>query len=445
LSLATVPAGRARDLLRRIGDLPGSGALATPLRWVGVLLRRVTDLGRLTAATAVVAWVAGWYFGWRELMLVAAAGLVALVAAYLFTLGRANLAVSITLDRGRVVVGQRAVGALEVTNQARSRLLPLRMDTPVGIDTISIEIPSLASAEQFEEVFVVPTTHRAVVQLGPARSIQGDPLGLVRRVVAWNAPVPLYVHPRTERLEGLVNGLIRDLEGRSTNDLSPSDVSFHTLRDYVIGDDRRHVHWRSSARLGKLVVRQFVDTRRSVLGVVLATEQGDYASDEEFELAVSAAGSITLSALAEEQELIFLAGPTLIPAHTPNGILDHLAGVEREGSAPEPQQGPDEAPKAAAPAKRGLAKATELQIATMRRSMRALETASVIAVVTGSGATSEDLRRAASRYGAHAAVIVFRCNLASPASATRTAGNVTVVDIRELGGLRRQVMAGVMS
>jgi uncharacterized protein (DUF58 family) len=435
--------------------------LATPLGWIAALLGRVTDLGRLTAAAALVAWVFGWLFGWRELMLIAAAGLVALVAGYLFTLARANLGVSITLDRPRVVVGQRAVGALEVTNKAHSRLLPLRMDTRVGVDTISIEVPSLASSEQFEEVFVVPTSHRAVVELGPSRSIQGDPLGLVRRVVAWNTPVPLYVHPHTERLDGLVNGLIRDLEGRSTNDLSPSDVSFHTLRDYVIGDDRRHVHWRSSARLGKLVVRQFVDTRRSVLGVVLGTERGDYGSDDEFELAVSAAGSIALSALAEEQELVFLAGAALIPAYTPNGILDHLAGVGVEGVARE-QPDADTAPPTSEPAqpkklrrdkekldrvlvKKGPTRPTEQQIATMRRSMRALETASVIAVVTGSGTTSEQLRRTASRYGAHAAVIVFRCNLATRPSATRTAGNVTVVDITALGDLRRQVMAGVMS
>ena len=55
-----------------------------------------------------------------------------------------------------------------------------------------------------------------------------------------------------------------------------SDLSFHTLREYVPGDDRRFIHWKSSARNGTLQVREFVQTHRSLVAVVLSGSRADY-------------------------------------------------------------------------------------------------------------------------------------------------------------------------
>ena len=113
---------------------------------------------------------------------------------------------------------------------------------------------------------MVPTDRRSVIPVGPPSAVRSDPLGLVRRDVVeqttWSCSCTRRSSPGLAR-----PGLERDLEGQTTNDLSTSDVAFHTLRDYVPGDDRRHVHWRSTAKAGRLMVRQFVDTRRSHLAV----------------------------------------------------------------------------------------------------------------------------------------------------------------------------------
>ena len=77
-----------------------------------------------------------------------------------------------------------------------------------------------------------------------------------------------------------------------TTDLSSADVSFHALRDYVPGDDRRHIHWKTTARTNKLMVRQFEETRRAHLAISLSINTEEYASEDEFELAISAAASI---------------------------------------------------------------------------------------------------------------------------------------------------------
>ena len=111
----------------------------------------------------------------------------------------------------------------------------------------------------------MPTNRRAVIVAGPAASVRGDQLGLLRREVRWTEPVELFVHPVTARLQPSAAGLVRDLEGEVTKTITDNDISFHALRAYEPGDALRNVHWRTSARTGQLMVRQYEETRRSQL------------------------------------------------------------------------------------------------------------------------------------------------------------------------------------
>src|SRR5690606_36459872 len=94
-------------------------------------------------------------------------------------------------------------------------------------------------------------------------------------------------------------GFIRDLEGNPTKQLADSDVSFHALREYATGDERRYIHWKSTAKTGTYMVRQFEETRRSHLVVALSLASVDYAGEDEFELAVSVAGSLGVRAIRD--------------------------------------------------------------------------------------------------------------------------------------------------
>ncbi len=88
-----------------------------------------------------------------------------------------------------------------------------------------------------------------------------------------------------------------------TTELSSADVSFHALRDYVPGDDRRHIHWKTTARTNKLMVRQFEETRRAHLAISLSINTDEYDSGPEFEMAISVAASIGRQAIREQREL----------------------------------------------------------------------------------------------------------------------------------------------
>jgi uncharacterized protein (DUF58 family) len=139
--------------------------------------------------------------------------------------------------------------------------------------------------------------------------------------------VELFVHPRTVQLDETTPGLIRDLEGITTRDLTNSDIAFHALRDYVAGDDRRYIHWKSSARTGQLMVRQFEQTRRSVLALGLSTNPDDYGDAEEFETAISVLGSLGLQAIRDEMDVVVRTSRRALPAVNGKRLLDGLSGV----------------------------------------------------------------------------------------------------------------------
>ena len=145
------------------------------------------------------------------------------------------------------------------------------------------------------------------------------------------------------------------------------------MREYVPGDDRRHIHWKSSAKLDKLMVRQFVDSRRSHLGLVLSTNPNDYADAEEFELAVSVIGSLGRSALLEDQAVTATTGHRPLPSHGPTPLLDALAGVEQSE------------------------RRTDIS-SLVKRALPVVRGASVVALVAGSAVSPGELRQAAQRF-----------------------------------------------
>ncbi len=287
----------------------------TPLAWV---------LGGLTAAALVV----GRWTGWEELAAVAVAGLALFGIGAVFMLGRVDLDVDVDVRPQRVMAGERAVAAVTAANRGGGRVLGASMELVVGDGAAEWRLPALAHGDEHEELFVLPTVRRAVIPVGPASTVRGDPLGLFRRTSSWTDVVPLFVHPVTTPLPELGTGFIRDLEGRATNAVSQSDVAFNTLREYEPGDDRRLIHWLTTARVGELMVRQFIDTRRSHVALVVDGARSSYETEDEFELAVSVAASIGRRVLLDEQEASMVVAGDRIPTSSGMAMLDGLAAVQ---------------------------------------------------------------------------------------------------------------------
>jgi hypothetical protein len=159
--------------------------------------------------------------------------------------------------------------------------------------------------------------------------------------VRWADPVELFVHPKTTLLAPSQSGLVRDLEGAVTSTLTNSDLEFHALRPYEPGDDQRYVHWRASARVGQLMVRQFQETRRSELMLTQLVDAAGYSNarggtatepddigNAEFELAVSVMASVGAQVLREKTRARVVTETLELRTATVTTLLDDSCRLE---------------------------------------------------------------------------------------------------------------------
>ncbi len=306
----------------------------------------VTPLGWAIAIVVPVALMAGYGLGWVELVVIGFAGLVLMLIAGLYLIGRNTISIELRVPHSRVVVGERAVGEVAVTNPLRRRALGMTVEIPVGAGVAEIALPGIRSGMSYSHEFVIPTVHRGIVAVGPVRTVRADPVGLVRRELVWTDVAEIFVHPRTIAIPSMSTGFIRDLEGNPTRDLSNSDVSFHALREYAAGDERRYIHWKSTAKTGTYMVRQFEETRRSQLLIALSLSTAEYASAEEFELAVSVVGSLGARAIRDARNVSVVVSDKTpdfakrkvfavksLSTLTRSRLLDDLAAVEQADAA----------------------------------------------------------------------------------------------------------------
>lgn len=291
------------------------------------LVGAVTPTGWAVITLVIVGLVLAVAFQWVEALACALAGVVALLLAAMRVAWRPPHVVSVRVPNERIVAGQTAVGEISVRNErarsARSGIIEL----PIGTGTGEFVVPPLGAHETWDEMFLISSRHRGLINVGPARAVRSDALGLLRRVRMWDEPVLLHVHPRTVRVPFDATGFQLDVEGVATGKLSSSDVSFHALRDYEPGDDRRAVHWQSTARLGKLIVRQYEETHRSHHVIVLDTSRDAWDHDT-FETAVSVAGSLGLANLRESRPVSLSTTEGWLPSGVAMRMLDALSEVK---------------------------------------------------------------------------------------------------------------------
>jgi uncharacterized protein (DUF58 family) len=166
------------------------------------------------------------------------------------------------------------------------------------------------------------------------------PFGLLRRSIDVEAPAELLAYPALVPVSepNLHTELLKLGEKQSAARARRGD--FHGLRELRAGDDPRDIHWRTSARRGRLFVREFEEEAGRTILVVLDNRVGPGA-EETFEQAVSYAASLSLLLLRQGFRVGLRAGDSFIAPSigTSHGgqLLRCLALVESApADAPEP-------------------------------------------------------------------------------------------------------------
>jgi uncharacterized protein (DUF58 family) len=167
-------------------------------------------------------------------------------------------------------------------------------------DTLRLELPLLDQAPSAARLFFqqVPAgqtrrqsyqgrlAQRGRYRFGPMRCVSSFPIGLLRETLTFDEPSHVIVYPRLGRLTAAWSRQRRDAVSGAQLVQRPVGLregDYHGLREWRAGDSRRWIHWRTTARRGELMVRQFEQHRNHDLVLLVELWQSPQPTDDERE------------------------------------------------------------------------------------------------------------------------------------------------------------------
>jgi uncharacterized protein (DUF58 family) len=198
------------------------------------------------------------------------------------------------------------------------------------------EVPPLAANGETEAQVEILPLRRGILRFTGVTLARPDPLGLFRYFIKISSPQNVLILPKRYSIPPIaLPGALRYQEGgvALAANIGRSE-EFVALREYRHGDPLRHIHWRSWAKVGKPIVKEFEDEFFVRHALVLDTFD-DEPNSEVLEEAVSVAASFACTVLTQEslldllfvgnQSYCFTAGRGL--AHA-DQMLEILASVK---------------------------------------------------------------------------------------------------------------------
>ena len=202
-------------------------------------------------------------------------------------------------------------------------------------------LPELPSRSTAEVEYSVMADRRGVHRFPPLSLASRAPFGLFRRAGQAGEPQSVLVYPELRPLRRL------DLLDRQP---ALALVTAHPglgaevmgVRPFRSGDSPRHIHWRSVARTGQLISKEFTDETSPGLALVLDTRRYPYARADSkhtpFEWAVKIALSLGDYALKRGYPLTIVADDSALAAPpgpiSRRALLEYLARVQPQGARP---------------------------------------------------------------------------------------------------------------
>jgi uncharacterized protein (DUF58 family) len=206
---------------------------------------------------------------------VAALGAIALLAAIDAVLLPTRRGLELTCEAPLSVgIGDQVEGAYEVTSHwPRTLEVELTAQLPPalrgGVGTVDFALPPFGSVRL---PFSITGMTRGRAGLGEAGARVRSPLGLVATRFEFPLGGQVRVIPsvsgvRKFRLLAIQHRL--DTVGVRALRRKGEGQGFAGLREYVIGDDPRHIDWKATARKAKIITREFtIERAQSVLTLI---------------------------------------------------------------------------------------------------------------------------------------------------------------------------------
>lgn len=306
------------------------------------MVRRIEVL-----VAAVVLLVAALSTGAQFLFFLVYLGIIVVGGSYVVTrFGLADLEAGYVLDRLHAQAGDMLRANYTVRNTSRLPKLWLEIHNPT---TLPVGLPgqaiSIGPRGERSWSVRVPLTRRGHFRIDPMALRTGDPLGLFESNASVGGHSTVIVYPRVEPLPGwrmppaFIEG--SHAERVRTPHNTPEATS---IREYVPGDGYNRIHWKSSARQGQLLVKEFELEQTADVWIFLDLETKTHTGvgdDSTLEYGVRVAASIAARALTENRKVAMTAsGAHTEPIPADRGprqyqkIMQTLAAVMADGNKP---------------------------------------------------------------------------------------------------------------
>jgi uncharacterized protein (DUF58 family) len=293
----------------------------------------LTGSGRGVLVGSLLLLGLSWWSGYRELAIVALTGVLLVLSALVRVLRKPRVQAERTIRPLKAGRGQRVEGLLTVAGRGVLAAEELCDGRP-----IPVALPPLRKGVTEISRYELATDRRGPRLIGPLRLVETDPLGLARHTVTIGTVQTLLVRPRTMEIATFPSGWQHHPDGSASDTTVGGSGSFHSLREFALGDDTRRIHWPSTARTGRVMVRQLADITMPSVIVELDVRLSAYPELETFEVAVEAAASIALAATRRGFRVgLHLGAETPVIANGQHRdaavLLDRLAYAEPSATA----------------------------------------------------------------------------------------------------------------
>lgn len=204
--------------------------------------------------------------------------------------------------------------------------------------TTKLFIPALPDGEAVQFTYTVMLDRRGLHEFPAVETESRAPFGFFQRKTKLNIPTRTLVYPEVRPLERLD---LLDKQLAATMARPRAGVGYEVMgvRPFRTGDSPRHIHWRSVARTGQLISKEFADEAQPGLTLALDLFAHPYPAAQSkhtpFEWAVKCATSIgdyawhkgySLHLMSDDEVLAAPVGPVAGMA-----LLQYLARVQATG------------------------------------------------------------------------------------------------------------------
>ena len=220
------------------------------------------------------------------------------------------LTVNVQLQNTRHRVGSFALAVQE----------PMETEDGTGENHV-VYFPYVPAGQSRKQAYRGRPNKRGRYRVGPSLLSTRFPFGLVRRTLTMGQADSILIYPRLGRLtRRWAARQYEAFEGgrRQRQRYHRAEGEYYGVREWRDGDSRRSIHWRSSARTGRLVVRQFEQPHARDLALLLdlwKPQEADEDDLQKVEQAVSFAATVIADVCRQGDANLLLAVTGESPQH----------------------------------------------------------------------------------------------------------------------------------